>query len=269
MSSYLIDPESVTDQIRLWEQGKFLDQLLADDLLPHPFLQAPLYQVLDVGSGPGCWALDVIEHQQNLRITGIDISERNVTYANRMAIASGKDAYVSFEVADATKRLPYLDEAFHIVHARAVAAFLSKKVLQPFFQELLRVTKKGGIVRSLECDRLGKSNSPAFEAFQDAIIASFSKRAFSLEQIGSLFLEEEVFTIKYHRYELPFHRNHPFFFSYLQDLLHIFELIKPAVLQEGNLSEKKYDILYENTLSELRDPAFEVVWTWHCYEAMK
>jgi ubiquinone/menaquinone biosynthesis C-methylase UbiE len=90
---------------------------------------------LDLGTGTGTAAFAIAERWPDSVVVGVDISERMVAVARRKT-ASALAERVSFEVADAAS-LPYAAGSFDLV---------TLVNMLPFFDELARVTARGGRV---------------------------------------------------------------------------------------------------------------------------
>lgn len=85
--------------------------------------------VADLGCGPGVHAIALA--RRGYEVIGLDGSPRMIDVARRRA--AREDAAVSFDVADATERLPFADESLAAVlailviqHLRDPAAFLAE-----------------------------------------------------------------------------------------------------------------------------------------------
>lgn len=96
--------------------------------------------VLDVAAGPGTSALH-LANAFDCRVTGIDLSEANISAARAAAEAQGLAGRVHFELADA-ERLPFPDASFDaIVCECAFCTFPAKDIAA---SEFARVLKMGG-----------------------------------------------------------------------------------------------------------------------------
>ncbi|WP_159454024.1 methyltransferase domain-containing protein [Roseovarius albus] len=94
--------------------------------------------VLDIGSGPGFLAADLGKASGPTgQVVGVDVSEQMVERAR----ARNTDAWVSYEVADATA-LPFEDESFDVVVSTQVAEYVPD--IKAFCSEVYRVLKRGG-----------------------------------------------------------------------------------------------------------------------------
>jgi arsenite methyltransferase len=96
--------------------------------------------VLDVAAGPGTSALHLAK-AFGCRVTGIDLSEANISAARAAADAQGLGKLAQFELADA-ERLPFPDASFDaIVCECAFCTFPGKDIAAA---EFARVLKRGG-----------------------------------------------------------------------------------------------------------------------------
>ena len=102
-------------------------------------------KVLDIGSGKGVTAV-YLAQKYECEVIGVDLSERMIEYAKKIAKKSGLNAMVSFRRADA-HNLPFESESFDIVLAECTTVLLDKGKA---FSEFLRVTKSGGYIGDLE-----------------------------------------------------------------------------------------------------------------------
>jgi arsenite methyltransferase len=108
-------------------------------------------RVLDVAAGKGTSALFLAE-RFGCRVTGVDLSPRNVLEANQAAAARGLAARVSFECADA-EQLPYAHGSFDAVICEcAFCTFPDKPAAA---QEFARVLRGGGRVGLSDLTRRG------------------------------------------------------------------------------------------------------------------
>jgi ubiquinone/menaquinone biosynthesis C-methylase UbiE len=91
-------------------------------------IDAPVTDVLDVGTGTGSGAAIVVRRFPDARVVGVDLSEEMLERA-RVNVAGAE-----FRRADASS-LPFPDESFDLVaHANMI----------PFFDEVARVLRPGG-----------------------------------------------------------------------------------------------------------------------------
>lgn len=99
-------------------------------------------QVLDAGCGVGGPAL-LMAREYGAEVTGITLSDRQVTQARERAEQSGLDGRVTFERQDFTD-LPYPDNSFDVVWAQESVCHVPNDRKQVFVREAHRVLRPGG-----------------------------------------------------------------------------------------------------------------------------
>ncbi len=78
-SGYVVDAENVAEMARLRRQARMLSEHSC--LSPQQLALAQRSHILDIGCGPGEWALAIAQRFPESRITGIDISDLMIAYA--------------------------------------------------------------------------------------------------------------------------------------------------------------------------------------------
>ena len=111
--------------------------------LPRPTLQAQALRILDVGCGPGHVARELA--RQGYEVTGVDRSWRLLRLARRWA--AQQEAPVKFFRAS-VEHLPFAAGSFDCALAIGVVYLVKKP--QETLQEMMRVTRSGGIVASMD-----------------------------------------------------------------------------------------------------------------------
>jgi ubiquinone/menaquinone biosynthesis C-methylase UbiE len=159
-NTYIFDPESPTEIARQIHQERYLTNVMGGPLsgITDP---ASLHTILDLGCGPGGWALDVAFEQPHTRVTGVDISNTMITYANARASAQNL-TNVSFCRKDITGPLDLSDASFDLVNARLLMGVLRREAWPAFLAEGYRLLRPGGVIRLTEMVDV-VTTSPAFE----------------------------------------------------------------------------------------------------------
>src|SRR5207237_9748822 len=85
-----------------------------------------------------------------------------IEYANAQPRASGLDN-ARFKVGNITEPLDFPNESFDLVNARHIEEVIPVTAFPPLFQELFRITRRGGIIR-ITGSEWGVTNSLAYEA---------------------------------------------------------------------------------------------------------
>src|SRR2546426_1944368 len=124
-SGYVVDAENVAEMARLTRQARMLSEHLG--LYPQQLELAQSSHILDIGCGPGEWALEIAQRFPGSRVTGIDISDLMITYA-RSTAESLHISNVQFQVLDARQPLALPDASFDLVNARFIVGFIDGPV---------------------------------------------------------------------------------------------------------------------------------------------
>ncbi|KAF9406956.1 hypothetical protein BGZ76_006231, partial [Entomortierella beljakovae] len=108
--------------------------------------------VLDVGCGPGTWILEMSTEHTETNFTGVDISAVWPTEI--------RPRNCRFQVVNAIKGLPFDDNTFDFVYQRFMILAYPAKDWPFIMQELVRVTKPGGIIELTEMPVATNANGP-------------------------------------------------------------------------------------------------------------
>jgi SAM-dependent methyltransferase len=147
-------------------------------------LPSTIKRVLDIGCGPGNWALSVARSYPTLTVTGLDISPTKLAFAQRRAQEEGQ-RNIAFVEANAREKLPFPDGAFDLVNGRFMAHFIQRDLWPSILGEIYRVTAPGGIVRLTEADSNGDTNSLAMQKLFDLAYQKFNHLGFGFSPNSS------------------------------------------------------------------------------------
>src|SRR5438270_1854623 len=161
-SGYVVDAENVAEMARLRRQARMLSEHLG--LYPQQLALAQRSHILDIGCGPGEWALEIAQRFPESRITGIDISDLMIRYA-RYTAESLHITNVEFQVLDARQSLPLPDASFDLVNARFIVGFMSTARWPQLIGECFRLLRLGGIFWTCEPENLGTTTSPSLAQY--------------------------------------------------------------------------------------------------------
>lgn len=164
-NTYVADPESGSEMIRLGIQGDLLTKALGLFPAHLNFLQLlsiaqkeqRTIRVLDVGSGPGDWPLAVAAlatkhtYSHSLEIFGIDISELMVAYANTEA-ENREFHNVHFINMDALKPMEFPSASFDVINIRIALAFVPRGKWPALIAECYRLLRPSGTLISIEAE---------------------------------------------------------------------------------------------------------------------
>ena len=99
-------------------------------------------EILDVGSGLGGIDVELIERYQANRVVGIDVEPHLIELAKERINLAGLSDNVEFKLVEPGP-LPFDNEVFDVVFSKDAIVHIENKLA--FYQEALRVLKKGGV----------------------------------------------------------------------------------------------------------------------------
>lgn len=266
-NTYLIDAESGAEMARLMNQQRLLEQEFGE-LFPGSIAINRVKDVLDIGCGPGGWALDMAFAYPKINFTGIDISKNVIDYANAQAFTRGMNN-ATYRVMDATKPLAFSDNSFDFVNGRLLLGFMSPAAWPRLMRECWRITRPGGYICMTECEA-GQSNSVAFETMMRLSARalfragqSFSPDGYHvgiIPMLGKLVQDAGFQSIQTTAHAVDFSagtRGYDGFYDDMQALLH---LIQPFLLKMEVTTKEEVEELYQQALADILSPDFRTVW---------
>jgi SAM-dependent methyltransferase len=183
-STYIFDAERADELTRLIQQGQALTRAAGGPL--SSIDAATIEQcddVLDLGCGPGDWALEVAFAHADSAVTGVDISQAMIDYARARA-KSQLLSNVSFHLLDITKPFEFADASFDLVNARFMVGVLYRDAWLPFLKECTRVLRPGGLLCLTEPIDLGLTSSLAYETLTGWMLQFYWKQGYSFSPDG-------------------------------------------------------------------------------------
>jgi ubiquinone/menaquinone biosynthesis C-methylase UbiE len=266
-TTYFIDAENSGEMARLINQDRILTRCMGG-LFPTQLDLSSIHDILDIGCGPGGWAMDVAKAYPDRRVTGIDISQLMIEFA-RYKAASEDLHNVNFMVMDATKPLDFPDDTFDSVNARLISGFVPKTAWSPLMQECMRIIRPGGILRLTESEA-NISNSFAVDRLNERIAKAMylAGQTFSPSgwQYGTTpMLQRFLRSASFQRikssahvldcsYEAEEHK------SQYQNAMVFFKLIQPFLVKLGVITQEEVEALYQRALEEMMLPDYCCVW---------
>jgi SAM-dependent methyltransferase len=270
-NSYFIDAENGTELVRLLEQDRFLFELMGE-LLPSGIDLRAVQQILDVGCGPGSWALRVATAHKSIEITGVDVSKNLLEYARTCA----RLQYVSnlqFCEMDVLQPLDFTDETFDIVNARLINAFLKRSQWPSLIAELRRITHPGGYLCLTE-SVVSETNSAACQELFGLIFLALQRDGRSYyssasgrvvdvgDQLPGLLRQGGWQLCETQQYQLDWSWGAKAHLSVYNDAIALGYLLRPLVVTKLQMIDpERYDLLCSKIVIELDQPGFEAAWT--------
>jgi ubiquinone/menaquinone biosynthesis C-methylase UbiE len=262
-SGYVIDAENAAEMARLIVQDRLITQAMGG-LFPEPVEITQVHHLLDIACGPGGWLLEVVKHYPHIQGVGIDISQLMIDYATSL-VQTQRISNAQFRVMDATQSLQFPDQAFDLVNGRILTGFLSTTQWPHLLQECWRITRPGGSIRLTEPE-YGFTNSAALDTLT-GMAAEALRRAhhsfsphgrtfgttpmlrFLLSQAGYDSIQQQAHVIDYSA-GTPLHQSNT------QNLLVVYRLLQPFLVQMHVASAEEVHVLYEQMSTEVRRPEF-------------
>src|SRR5579859_1692694 len=136
---YFNDPESGAEMARLIDQDHLITEGMGGLLPERSNDFSGIHRLLDVGCGPGGWALEIAFAHPEIEVIGFDISQAMIDYARARARVRGLDN-ASFRVMDMQKPLDFSDDSFDLVNGRFVS-FIPTSLIPAFLKECMRITR--------------------------------------------------------------------------------------------------------------------------------
>lgn len=266
-NTYVFDSESSLEIARLINQDRMMTQAMGGPLagITDP---ATLQNILDLGSGPGGWVLDMAFACPNAEVEGVDISRPLVDYANARA-RTQQLSNASFGVMDITGQLEFPDASFDLVNARFLSAVLKREVWPLFLKECTRVLRPGGLLRLTEAADPGSTSSTALNQLMDLFTQAlwqagyaFSPDGHSVGMIHMLpsFLRE----LGYQQVRLlPHALEYSTKMEAWADQFHNIEVggfqMKSLLVKRGLITDGSFDQLYTQVLIDMQQDVFRAV----------
>jgi SAM-dependent methyltransferase len=177
MTYYINDITSAGEWVRIDHQAGLVSRVTG--LLP-PVLEDSVWtSILDVGCGPGRWALDVATERPKAKVTGIDLSADMMEYANARARTQNLKN-ISFHVQDfLANQLPFPEQSFDLIHVRFAVGWLKRAEWVVLLSRCFVLLKPGGSVVMTEGEGI-YTTSPALERLQEMLCAALHVSGYGL-----------------------------------------------------------------------------------------
>ncbi|GAC1358276.1 MAG: hypothetical protein NVSMB38_41250 [Ktedonobacteraceae bacterium] len=268
-NTYVIDTESGAEIARLTDQDRLMTRTMGT-LLPHTLALSTASHILDVACGPGGWATDVAFQYPEINVTGIDISQSMIQYANAQAKVR-RFSNLNFLVMDILQQtLAFADNSFDVVNARFMISFMHKEAWPRVIGEFMRVLRPGGILTLTEVDDWGISTSAALERLKCLFYRAFcvdgrcfesDGRHFGITPMLRQFLQDAgCQNISEQAYVLNSSRGMKTYESNYKNFQYLLKLVQPFVLKMNVTTQEELDALYEQALIEMLSHEFHALW---------
>jgi SAM-dependent methyltransferase len=173
---------------------------------------------------------------------------------------------VTFQQMNILKPLDFDDDTFDFINARFLTGFMSPVDWTALLQECRRILRPGGILRLMEAEDFGITNSPAIERFIQLGIAAGRKlrRTFFAEgrfggtmaMLGPLLRNTGFQEIHQPAYIIDWSSDTQAFYPMSANVKVVLQLLKPFLIQTDSLSIEEFEALYEQALVEMNSSDF-------------
>jgi ubiquinone/menaquinone biosynthesis C-methylase UbiE len=263
-NTYVMPSENAAEMARLIDQDKLVTEAMGG-LFPLDLDLNGVQAVLDVGCGPGGWAREVAYQYPQIQVTGIDISQTMIDYANGFVRVEGLDN-ARFQVMDATHPLAFPDGSFDVVNARFMVGFLRRSAWPGVVKEFARVSRPGGRIILTECDQTGTTNSEAYHAYTGLAYEAMRRSglyagSLSLTPLlGSFLREAGAEQIQLRPHVLDFSAGTTANVAMYENLKVGFKLGQAFGVKMGVATQEELDALYERVLADMLSDTFRALW---------
>jgi len=267
---YIFNQESAAEKARLLLQDRLMN-IAVGGLIPELKEEDlhTVHSILDIGCGPGGWALDVAKNYEHMHVVGIDNSKTMIAHAHEEERLHGLKN-IEFREMDVLQPLSFPDSTFDLINIRNAVGYVSKSDWPKLLKECYRITKAGGILRLTEGDTMGLTNSPAYE--EHHCLGTQAMRVFGygfspdgytlcITPMLSWLLKEAGYTenigMKSHFFDFSY--GTPLYSGQRQNIEIVFEAARPLLIQAGVCTQEKIENLYSQVLEQIRKEDFRAM----------
>jgi ubiquinone/menaquinone biosynthesis C-methylase UbiE len=266
-STYFVqDRQNEQELARLTVQDRMITSLMGG-VLPEQDDPSRLRRVLDVGCGSGSWVIETAQAYPEMMLFGIDISQRMVHHAREQATIYHVAERVEFHVMDALRMLEFPHTYFDLVNLRFGVSFMRTWDWPKMLDEMLRVTRPGGVIRLTDNEIVHQSNSLAVTHFFEMIRCAMFRAGHLFEEentgltghLADLLNQHGCQQIQTKAYALEFQGGTPDGEAYYKDAAHAGRTLRPFVEKWGCMSSD-YDAIYQQALNDIQQSQFHNIW---------
>ncbi len=281
LHTYIFDPENAAELARLERQGSLVTTGMGG-ILPEwdNALPAGIEHVIDLGCGPGAWVRQVATRCPQTQVTGLDVSEIMVAFAQARA-EEAQLPNAHFIQGNLLEPLNLPDASFDLVNERLLGAVLQRDRWPDFLRECLRVTKAGGRMRATEPNEIWRDSQPAWEQFTLWERMMFDRGGYgfganvpetdlNLAPTISKLMEEvgwsEVVT---QEYVVDFSFGSELYEGMGQNVKIATKGFEPIMLRLGITTAEEFQQTYEAMVREMESEDFKGYWRFYTISARK
>jgi ubiquinone/menaquinone biosynthesis C-methylase UbiE len=262
-NTYFIDHENVAEMARLLDQDRLYTQAMGGLLPERANDFSGITHVLDVGCGPGGWAQELAFAHPELHITGIDIGDTMIAYAQAQArVQHLSNAH--FQVMNVQEGLGFPDASFDLVNARLLG-FFSPSFWPHLMTDYVRLARPAGLIRLAETE-MSFSNSPALEQEHSWFFRSLWRMGSSFSSNGErlcisamlapLLRQAGCINVQVQATALDWSYGTSAHAAMYKNMQVGFKLLEPFYLAAEVATQEEIDRTYTQMLAEMHSPSF-------------
>ena len=223
-----------------------------------------IHSILDLGCGPGDWALSVAAAFPDIEVIGIDVSKTVIEEAASHARVRGYEN-AHFRLMDATQPLDFADDSFDLVNARTIVGFMNPELWPKLLQECRRILRPGGTFRVTEFSE-GLTNSAAAGTMWGfyAKALTVSGRSYDPDGRHIGIINQLPALLRNAGYQDVQMKAHPIEHSagtsrregWFRNYSIVYQLLKPFVVNTGVMTEAEFNNLYQQFQGEFLSEKF-------------
>jgi ubiquinone/menaquinone biosynthesis C-methylase UbiE len=265
-NTYVVNNRDEEELNRLRGQDRMLTASMGG-VLPEQTDPEALRRVLDIGCGSGSWVVEAAQKYPEMSLVGIDISKRMVDYAQIFAEQQQVADRVEFQVMDALLMLEFASGSFDLVNLRLGLSFMRTWDWPKMLEEMVRVTRPGGVIRLTDTTIVHTGNGPNFTKLQETLIRPLFQAGHLFDSDADGLLKHLARLLRQHvgpqvqerKYEFIYKPGDPEYQTFVRDVSRIFQSLRPFMKKWGGEVEG-YDELYAGAIEEMQRPDFYSRW---------
>ena len=267
VGTYFIDAENAAEMARLINQDRILTRCMGG-LFPPQLDLTGIQHILDIGCGPGGWAMDVARAYPDKRVTAFDISQLMTEFA-RFQAREQELPNAHFVTMDALKPLAFPDNSFDFINARFIAGFMPKARWPTLIQECLRLLRPGGFIRLTEFETT-ISNSYTSEKLGEMFARALQKAGQSFSPtgwqfgitptLGRFLRDAGCQNVQPMAHVIEWSAGTAEHLSQYQNAMVFLKLSQPFLVKMGVATLEEAEVLYQRALEEMMAPDYCALW---------
>lgn len=264
---YFSDPESGAEMARLIDQDHLINQGMGGLLSEQSNDLSGIRRILDMGCGPGGWALEMAFTHPEIEVIGFDISQAMIDYARTRAQVLGLHN-AHFHVMDMMQPLDFPDNYFDLVNGRFIL-FIPADTIPKLLQECMRVVRPGGIIRLTESEWTAPSTSSAMEQLLGLIGRAMKRAGQSFSPSGNLvnitpmlrsFLRKAgCINIQHKAHVIDYSSGEPVHDAFCKDFTTVYQLMQPFMVGMGVATQEEVERLNRQMQVEMLQDDFHAI----------